>query len=281
MTSTIVPFLRHLDACNNAHLPGGRFPFLLGDTQVGWIPPHVAHELERRSVRSEAGRLILDDPSLLEPLGRELSQAGLFRFRAEPFDVRGEPDGPVLARLDRGALPSFGVLANGVHLNGLVERPDGTHLWVGRRAPNKQLDPNKLDHLVAGGVSAGHDSLTTLAKEGEEECSLPPDLARKAVSVGTIDYAMARPEGLRRDRLHCFDLILPDSFQPVPNDDEVAEFMLIPIEEAFRLVRDTDQFKFNVTLVLIDLFLRRGLIDPATADGQLLRNYLNGSAPSA
>jgi hypothetical protein len=31
-------------------------------------------------------------------------------------------------------------------------------------------------------------------------------------------------------------------------------------------VRDTNDFKFNVNLVLIDLFIRRGLIDPAGAD---------------
>jgi hypothetical protein len=31
-------------------------------------------------------------------------------------------------------------------------------------------------------------------------------------------------------------------------------------------VRDTDDFKFNVTLVLIDLFLRQGLISGLPAD---------------
>ena len=53
---------------------------------------------------------------------------------------------------------------------------------------------------------------------------------------------MARPEGLRRDRLLCFDLTLPESFVPVPADDEVVAFALVPLAEAFRLVRDTDEF---------------------------------------
>ena len=210
--------------------------------------------------------------------GAALAREGLFRHRAEPFDVRADPDGPVLATLDRGALPAFGVLADGVHLNGLVERDGGTHLWVGRRAPDKLLDPDKLDHLVAGGVAARYDSRRTLEKEGEEECGLPAGLARAAVAVGAIRCVMARKEGLRRDRLHCFDLLLPEAFRPVANDGEVAEFTLLPIEQAFALVRDTDRFKFNVNLVLIDLFLRRGLIDPASPDGARLRKSLDGSA---
>ena len=277
MTSPPSPFLRHLDACNNAVLPGGRLRFRLGDRQVGWVGPRLAPELERYGVRREADRLVLDDPERLQPLGEALGRDGLLRLRGEPFDVRAQPDGPVLARLDRGALPGFGILADGVHLNGLVRRTGGLHLWVGRRAPNKQLDPDRLDHLAAGGVSAGYGIRDTLEKEAAEECGLPLELAREAVAVGTIRYAMERPEGLRRDRLHGFDLMLPEGFRPVPVDGEVAGFTLIPLGEAFRLVRDTEAFKFNVNLVLIDLFLRRGLIDPSSPEGQQLRNRLNGA----
>ncbi len=272
-----IPFLRHVEACNNARLPGGRLRFLLGDQQVGWVAPALVPELQERDVRCEGDALVLEDAQRLPALGEALARSGWFRHRAEPFDVRADPDGPVLATLDRGALPAFGILADGVHLNGLVERADGTHLWVGRRAANKLLDPDKLDHLVAGGVAAGYDSRRTLEKEGWEECGLPAGLARAAIPVATIRYAMTRAEGLRRDRLHCFDLVLPDGFRPVANDGEVAEFVLLPIEEAFALVRDTDRFKFNVNLVLIDLFLRRRLIDPASPDGIRLRKSLDGS----
>ena len=271
------PFLRHVRTCNNTRLPGGRLAFRLGDQAVGWVDPALAPALQRHGVRREGDALVLEDPLRLPFLGEALCREKLFRHRAEPFDVRAEPDGPVLATLDRGALPAFGILADGVHLNGLVEREDGTHLWVGRRAPDKLLDPDKLDHLVAGGVAAGYDGRRTLEKEGQEECGLPAELARAAVAVGTVRYAMARPEGLRRDRLLCFDLVLPDAFRPVPNDGEVAEFTLLPIEQVFALVRDTDRFKFNVNLVLIDLFLRRGLIDPASPDGLELRKSLDGS----
>ena len=43
-------------------------------------------------------------------------------------------------------------------------------------------------------------------------------------------------------------------------------FELWPIERVLAAVRDTDDFKFNVNLVLIDLFLREGLISGPPAD---------------
>ena len=85
---------------------------------------------------------------------------------------------------------------------------------------------------------------------------------------------MERPEGLRRDLLHCYDLMLPQDFIPHPADGEVAEFELWPIEQALAAVAETDSVKFNVNLVLIDLFLRSEVIDPRSAEGRKLRDAL-------
>jgi len=98
----------------------------------------------------------------------------------------------VLGRIDRGAIPAFGIQATGVHLNGLVRQADGLHVWVARRARNKALDPGKLDHIVAGGVPAGLTSAETLVKEAAEEAAIPPDLAARAREVGVLSYAMER-----------------------------------------------------------------------------------------
>ena len=125
---------------------------------------------------------------------------------------------------------------------------------------DKLLDPGKLDHIVAGGVPAGLGPAETLVKEAGEEAAIPPELAALAVHVGVIGYAMERPEGLRRDWLHCYDLMLPEDFRPAPADGEVEAFELWPIRRAVAAVHDTGDFKFNVNLVLIDLFIRRELI---------------------
>lgn len=255
-------YQRHVRACNNAQLPGDRLAFRIREAQVGWVKPDFATKLAAfPAVRTDAAGVTLEAAEGLPAIARQLSDAGCYRWRGEAFDIRAEPDGPVLAQLDRGALPSFGVMAVGVHVNGLVRRPDGLHVWIARRAADKLLDPGKLDHIVAGGVPAGLTPAETLVKEAAEEAAIPASLAARAVPVTVIGYAMERPEGLRRDHLHCYDLELPDDFCPQAADGEVEAFELWPIARVLRAVRDTDDFKFNVNLVLIDLFLRERLID--------------------
>ena len=192
-------------------LPGERLAFRIGGAQVGWVKPAFAARLAAfPEISTGRDEVTLADAAALPAIARRLSDAGCYRWRREEFDIRAEPDGPVLARLDRGALPSFGVMAVGVHVNGLVRRSDGLHVWIARRAANKLLDPSKLDHIVAGGVPAGLTPAETLVKEATEEAAIPASLARQAVPVATITYAMERPEGLRRDLLYCYDLELPD-----------------------------------------------------------------------
>ena len=260
-----LPLMRHILACNDAVLPGARLPFRLAGQRVGWVLPDLAAAMLAHGAVRDAEGVALPDPAALPALARALSDGGAFRWRDEAFDVRARPDGPALATLDRGALPSLGVMAVGAHLNGLVRRADGPQLWVARRAADKRLDPGKLDHLAAGGVPAGLTPWETLVKEAGEECGLPPELARQAVPMGVIGYAMERPEGLRRDRLHCYDLMLPEGFEPRPVDGEVAGFELWPFARVLATLREGDAFKFNVALVLIDLFLREGVLPEGEA----------------
>ena len=245
---------RHIDACTNAVLPGGRRRLLLGAAAIGWVD------------MPGDGPLVMPDGRALAALAARLEAEGLFALRGELFDVRDDDTGRVVAQVDRGALPALGIAAAGAHMNGLVRRGGDAWMWVARRAPDKKLDPGKLDHLVAGGVAAGMSFDDTLLKEAEEEAGLPPDTTRTAKRVSTIRYAMVRAEGLRRDVLACYDLWLPETFQPRAVDGEVAGFELWPLAEVADRVRRTDDFKFNVNLVLIDLFLRfRVLLGPEAA----------------
>jgi 8-oxo-dGTP pyrophosphatase MutT (NUDIX family) len=270
----IAKLLSHITACQTACLPGERLGFYLGSEQVGYVRPEFAARLAAVCRNIALGdRVVL--PAAVAPALNEIALAAGSRVRGEDFDVRATLDGPVLAVLDRGALPDFGVIGVGVHVNGLVRRQDGWHLWVGKRAADKKLDPGKLDNLVGGGVAAGYSPFETLLKEAAEEAALPEALAKTATLQSRLSYNMERSEGLRRDVLYVYDLILPEDFEPHPTDGEVEHFDLWPLPKIFETVRDTDAFKFNVNLVLIDLFIRFGLVraEPAAMLRQALGSF--------
>jgi 8-oxo-dGTP pyrophosphatase MutT (NUDIX family) len=268
--------LQRLAELNSAILPGGRVPFLLGVEQVGWLGPALAEAVAGFDrVQAGPAGVVLDDPAALPGIARALSERGLLRWRREAFDVRAAPDGPVLSTIDRGALPAFGIEAQGIHLDALVRRPDGLHIWIGKRAATKALDPGKLDHIVAGGMPAGHGPQETLVKEAEEEAAMPAELARRAVRTGVLRYAMERPEGLRRDLLHCYEVELPEDFTPTPRDGEVEGFALWPLPRVAEALREGGaDFKFNVVAVLAALLLRHGLF--AGAEAARIRAALPG-----
>jgi 8-oxo-dGTP pyrophosphatase MutT (NUDIX family) len=277
-TQNIAKLLSHIAACHTATLPGARLPFYLGTSHVGYVPPDFAQTLAdiSTSISLENDHVVLaaDAAGRLNDIAIE---SGILP-RGEDFDVKETAESPALTVLDRGALPGFGVIGVGAHLNGLVRRPEGFHLWVGKRAADKKLDPGKLDHLVAGGVPAGLTPLETLIKEAAEEAALPEHLAAQAKQVGRFAYNLERPEGLRRDVIYAYDLILPDSFTPQPADGEVEYFELWPLDRVFEAVATTHNFKFNVNLVLIDLFIRQNMI--TGADAATLRAALQGPKPA-
>jgi hypothetical protein len=135
-------------------------------------------------------------------------------------------------------------------------------LWIGTRARDKLVAPGKLDNLVAGGQPVGLGLTENLIKECAEEADIPEALARQARAVGAITYAMAVPEGLRADTLFVYDLALDPSFVPRNTDGELESFALWPAQLVAERVRTTDDFKFNVNLVIIDFLIRHGLLPP-------------------
>jgi 8-oxo-dGTP pyrophosphatase MutT (NUDIX family) len=265
LDAPLAKLLHHISAVHNAVLPGGRLVFCAGPHHIGFLRPDLAAELAvlEPRVTVAAGRVTLP-PELLPKLNELAASLGIPK-RFENFDIRETADGAVLGVLDRGALPSFGVIGVGVHLNGLVRRADGWHVWIGRRAADKKLDPGKLDNLVAGGVPAGLTPFETLLKEADEEAALPEALTAQARQVARFSYDMERAEGLRRDVIYAYDLELPEDFQPHPSDGEVEHFDLWPLPRVLKVLNTTDEFKFNVALVLTDLLIRFGLIEGQAA----------------
>lgn len=271
-------FLDRIATCRR-WTPEAYRPFVIEGRVFG----RVRHEMARRltdfpRVFQVGDRAVGLDPALADCDGRSDAVAAVLRSLVEAGDIQRWRDEvyPVVRRwgdaplmlMDRGAVPDFGVRGFGVHLNGLVESPDGLKIWVARRALDKATAPGKLDHIVAGGQPHGLSVRANLVKESAEEADIPPELVAAARPVGAITYRCERREGLRDDVLFCFDLTLPADFVPRNTDGEVESFELWPIERAIETVRDSDDFKFNVNLVILHLLIRRGLLSPDDPDYQ-------------
>jgi isopentenyldiphosphate isomerase len=192
----------------------------------------------------------------------KLRGEGMFgsTWREEPYPVGQRFTDPPLMNMERAAVPWFGVRAYGPHMTGFVKKSDGLHVWVPRRSYKKPTFPGELDNTVAGGQPAGIGIRENLIKECHEEASIPRKLAEQARAVSAIAYWNQSGPQLKPDVMTCFDLELPGDFTPQANDGEVEAFELWPVQRVFETVRDSNQFKYNCNLVLIDFFVRHGLL---------------------
>ena len=263
---------RHIIACNAHDLSKFR-PFIVAGENVGWLRHDLAARLEQWPEIFEFSDdkvVLLDRVGNAEDRTRAMAEVCealvaeniLAPNRREEFAVMAMSGEEPLLRLDRGWVPAFGVTAYGVHVNGYVETPSGPELWIGVRSADSRVDPGKLDNMVAGGQPAGLTLEENVVKEAQEEASVPAALARQAQPVGALSYTMEVPEGLRRDVLLVYDLRLPGDFRPVDQDGEHSSFSKIPAAQALDRVAETDDFKFNVNLVIIDFAIRHGILKP-------------------
>lgn len=269
-------YLRHVAACNPP-VDEVFLPWWVDDQAVGWVRPQfAAHLTQFPEVFRVTGDALLLRPELqgfarrssaLETVARRLAEAGLIPpFMGEPYAVTPSGRESALCAIDRAAAAYFGVRSFGQHLNGFVRRPDGIHMWIGRRARDRLLFPGALDNMVAGGLPHALGLDENLVKECREEAGVPEALARKAVPVGALSYNRVAPRGFRRDVLYCYDLELPEDFVPQNTDGEVEAFMLLPLAEVAAIVHETDDFKLNCNLVIIDFLIRHGWLDPQTPE---------------
>ena len=115
---------------------------------------------------------------------------------------------------------------------------------------------------MAGGQPADLGLYENLLKECEEEAGISGKLAARAVSAGFVSYVMDTPRGFRPDVVYVYDLELPGHFTPQNSDGEVDEFYLWPVHRVMEVVRNSNSFKLNCALVVIDFLIRHGCIDP-------------------
>ena len=264
-------FRDHVNGCNN-YDPTRIVPMFAGADRIGLVRRDNAEALRRFPEVFAVARdqVALAAQGDAEAVSRAVdrvvdalvAEQQIPKTRNETFDVAPRWGAPPLFCLDRGAVPFFGTRAYGVHLNGYRRERGGLALWVGRRAPDKRVAPNKLDNIVAGGIGNGHGLFDTLVKEADEEAMIPPGLIARAVPVGAVSYRMETRLGIRDDVLFVYDLEVPADFEPKNRDGEFAGFELMPAAEVLDRIRTTFDFKFNVNLVILDFAVRHGILRP-------------------
>lgn len=191
-------------------------------------------------------------------------------WRDELYPVYG-PGRELLYNIERAASPLLGIIRYGVHMTAYVRTADGVKIWVPRRSRTKMTYGGMLDNTVAGGIASGETVMESLTREAEEEASLPPALVRsQAKHCGMVTYFYVRDQRaggetglLQPECQYVFDLEIGDDVIPKENDNEVESFRLWTLKE----VQDAlarDEFKPNCALVMLDFFIRHGILTPDT-----------------
>ena len=255
------------------------------DTELGYILPSVAETLRGLpdwKINDNERRLTLVTGSNEEERTKAMAfttQAMratdhfqvLRGWRDELYPVYG-PNRDLLFSMERAASALFGIVTYGCHMTAYTTKAveDGQRemrIWVARRAESKQTYGGMLDNTVAGGISTGESASESLVREAREEASLPEDVVRKGTkAVGIVTYFHIRDHRaggetrlLQPECQYVYDLELVEEVVPKPSDDEVSGFELKSVDEVKQALRD-GEFKPNCALVLLDFFVRHGIL---------------------
>lgn len=157
-------------------------------------------------------------------------------------------------RMERAVFRSLGLHSRACHINGYTAQQE---LYLGLRSNIKATDPNMLDNLAAGGISADETLQQCVLRELWEEAGVPLDIARLANPVGHIHVRrVIEPKGLHDESLYTYDLLLPDEFSPKNNDGEVSEFIKVPFTQAANLILE-GALTPDAAAVTADFLLRK------------------------
>jgi 8-oxo-dGTP pyrophosphatase MutT (NUDIX family) len=264
------PLHRHI--LNNNAVDWSHYtPLILGGKNLGRVHHAVADTLlaAKLLIKKDAMLFLNNEKNAAEDKTKQLrdilhhliAQKIIAKERFELYSVASSFNDTPVALADRALMSAMGFPAYGVHCNGFQKENNTIKLWVGKRSADRAVDAGKLDHMVAGGQPHGLTLFENLLKEAHEEANAPEHLVKHARPVGCITYTKGSAYGVRRDVLFVFDLKLPVDFTPHNQDGETESFYLMPARDVLETITKTDDFKFNVALVLVDFFIRHGMIN--------------------
>ena len=250
--------------------------FHAGGHAVGWMRPSFAEHLRRFpqafAFTPEGVRLVAPPETaaartrVMADVTRTLRDEGVITgWRDELVAVSHHYAAPEILRIERAATRAFGMMAYAAHLTGFTRRDGEARLWIARRAPDKSVDPDKLDNLVGGRVAAGFTVAETIRKEAWEEAGLSPALMEGVPCAGAVRVEYTVPEGLHREILFVHDLWLPPEHEPSNTDGEVAAHYCMTVPEAVAAIL-AGEFTLDAGAVTVDALVRNGFLLPEDPD---------------
>ncbi|KUI71672.1 hypothetical protein VM1G_07097 [Cytospora mali] len=173
--------------------------------------------------------------------------------------------------IERSAFSLFGIIGRGAHMTVYVRTEQGLKIWIPRRGATKSTYPNMLDQAVAGGVARGETPLECIAREASEEAGLSADMVReKAVSAGTVTWfnvsderAGGEPGLMNPGILYVYDLEIGENIKFEPAEDDIESFVLMGTDDVRQALLG-GEFKPSCAMVMLDFFIRHGLITAET-----------------
>ncbi|GIK03867.1 hypothetical protein Aspvir_007942 [Aspergillus viridinutans] len=195
-------------------------------------------------------------------------------WRNERFPVYG-PGGDMILEIERSASALFGIVTSGVQMLCYVKDAKGIRLWIAKRSMQKQTYPGMLDCTAAGALSAGESPRSAMILEATEEASIEREIIENGMRyVGAISYfhmkgsSIALSEGASTAVLlpeveYLYELQLDEGIVPRPKDSEVEDFRLWNVDQVL-VALGRGMFKPNSAVVVIDFFIRHGVISPET-----------------
>jgi len=244
-----------------------RLPLALGPHLIGSVAPDclepiigppasLGPELLQRETGPEGPlwRVRGDGTLALQQIAQALREARVGRvaqqWRDEQLAVY-DAHGQLLATVERGAVRLLGIATRAVHL---VGRTADGRFWVQQRALDKATEPGRWDTMMGGMVTAADTVETALARETWEEAGIRLGALADLRRGGHLARRQPCPEdggaGYVVEQLDWFQCTVPAGVQPLNQDGEVAQFLLLePHQLLARLERN--EFTTEAALILV------------------------------
>ena len=129
----------------------------------------------------------------------------------------------------------------------------------------KPVYAGKLDTVAGGGLHLGEKKVDVVAREAQEEASIPLDLSiSRLQACETVSYHIAHSfcgnPGSYSTVLFVCEMEQPESFVPKPNDGEVDEFITMTESQVMKAL-DEEDFKPTLGVLWVGHFYQHGIID--------------------